>query len=119
MDVRNLDELLGRFSEQWKPKKIAAVNNYDVKLVKVQGEFVWHDHADTDELFLVLSGRLTIQLPDRDVELGPGELVVVPRGVRHCPKADSETAALLFEPNTVVNTGDAGGDLTATVETLD
>jgi mannose-6-phosphate isomerase-like protein (cupin superfamily) len=118
MDVRNLAELLGRFSEQWKPKKIATVNDYDVKLVKVQGEFVWHDHADTDELFLVLSGRLTIQLADRDVELGPGELFVVPRGVRHCPKAEVETAALLFEPNTVVNTGAAGGSLTAAVEEL-
>jgi mannose-6-phosphate isomerase-like protein (cupin superfamily) len=119
MEVRNLDELLGRFGEQWKPKKIAAVNDYDVKLVKLLGEFVWHDHADTDELFLVLSGRLTIQLRDRDVELGPGELFVVPRGVQHCPKADVETAALLFEPNTVVNTGSAGGELTAEVEVLD
>lgn len=87
--------------------------------MKVQGEFVWHDHADTDELFLVISGRLTIQLEDRDVELGPGELFVVPQGVRHCPKADVETAVLLLEPNTVVNTGDAGGPMTATVETLD
>jgi mannose-6-phosphate isomerase-like protein (cupin superfamily) len=119
MDVRNLDELLGRFTEHWHPKKIAALNDYDVKLVKVQGEFVWHDHADTDELFLVLSGRLTIQLPDRDVQLGPGELFVVPRGVKHCPKADAEAAVLLLEPNTVVNTGDAGGPMTATVETLE
>jgi mannose-6-phosphate isomerase-like protein (cupin superfamily) len=120
MSVRNLDELLGRFTEQWQPKKIAAVNDYDVKLVKLQGEFVWHEHADTDELFLVLSGRLTIQLEGRDdVELGPGELYVVPRGVRHCPKADVETAALLFEPNTVVNTGDAGGEMTAQVQVLD
>jgi mannose-6-phosphate isomerase-like protein (cupin superfamily) len=119
MDVRNLDELLTRFSEQWKPKKIAAVNDYDVKLVKLQGEFVWHEHTDTDELFLVLSGRLTIQLPEREVELGPGELFVVPRGVRHCPKAESETAVLLLEPNTVVNTGDAGGEMTAEVEALD
>lgn len=118
MQVRNLEELLGRVTEQWKPKKIAGVNDYDVKLVKVQGEFVWHDHADTDELFLVLSGRLTIQLPDRAVEVGPGELFVVPRGVKHCPKADVETAALLFEPNSVVNTGDAGGELTAAVEDL-
>lgn len=119
MEARNLEQLLGRFDEHWKPKKIAAVNDYDIKLVKVQGDFVWHDHADTDELFLVLSGRLTIQLRDGEVVLGPGELFVVPRGVEHCPRADEETAALLFEPHTVVNTGDAGGPLTTTVETLD
>ena len=119
MDARNLEHLLGRIDAQWKPKKIATVNDYDIKLVKVQGEFVWHDHADTDELFLVISGHMTIQLRDRDVELGPGELFVVPRGVEHCPKADEEAAALLFEPNTVVNTGDAGGPLTTAVEVLD
>jgi mannose-6-phosphate isomerase-like protein (cupin superfamily) len=119
MDARNLEQLLSRFDEQWKPKKIAALNDYDIKIVKLQGEFVWHDHADTDELFLVLSGRLTIQLRDRDVVLGPGELFVVPRGVEHCPRADGEVSALLIEPNTVVNTGNVGGPLTAVVETLD
>jgi mannose-6-phosphate isomerase-like protein (cupin superfamily) len=84
----------------------------------VQGEFVWHEHADTDELFLVLSGRLTIQLRDGDVVLGPGELFVVPKGVQHCPRADEETAILLLEPAGVVNTGEAGGPMTATVEEL-
>jgi mannose-6-phosphate isomerase-like protein (cupin superfamily) len=118
MEPVNLDAMLARFSEHWSPKKIAQVNDYDVRIVKLQGEFTWHRHADTDEFFLVLDGRLTIQIPDRDVVLGPGELFVVPRGVEHCPRADTETSVLLFEPSTVINTGDAGGDLTADVEDL-
>ena len=73
--------------------------------MKLRGEFTWHRHADTDEFFLVLGGRLAIQMPDRDVVLGPRELFVVPRGVEHCPRADAETAVLLFEPGTVINTG--------------
>ena len=89
-----------------------------MKLVKVKGEFVRHTHEDTDELFLVVDGQLTIQLRDRDVGLGPGRLFVVPRGVEHCPRADNEVKALLLEPTGVVNTGDAGGDLTAVVEAI-
>jgi len=89
------------------------------RLVKVKGEFVWHSHQDTDELFIVISGRLTIQLRDGEVVLEPGELYVVPRGVEHCPLADEETAVLLMEPSGVLNTGDAGGPLTKAVETLD
>lgn len=118
MDALNLQQLLGRFEEHWSPKSIATLNDYEVKLVKVAGEFVWHSHDDTDELFLVISGELTIQLRDRDVVLGVGEMFVVPRGVEHCPRAEVETAALLLEPRGVVNTGDAGGHLTATVEAL-
>ncbi|MDP9091787.1 MAG: cupin domain-containing protein [Actinomycetota bacterium] len=118
MDVRNLDELLGRFSEQWSPKKIAELNDYEIKLVKIRGEFVWHEHPDTDELFLVLRGTLTIQLEDRDVVLSSGELFVVPKGVPHCPKADEEVSAMLIEPRGVVNTGDAGGSMTAVVQSL-
>jgi mannose-6-phosphate isomerase-like protein (cupin superfamily) len=118
MDAVNLDVMLARFAEHWSPKKIAQVNDYDVRIVKIQGEFTWHRHADTDELFLVLGGQLTIQLPDRTVVLGPLELFVVPRGVEHCPQADTETAVLLFEPSAVINTGDAGGELTAQVEEL-
>ena len=95
---------------------IARLNDYEIKAVRVQGEFVWHQHDDTDELFLVIDGRLTIQLRDRDVHLGPGELFVVPRGVEHCPRADEEVRALLLEPLGVVNTGDAGGKLTATYD---
>jgi mannose-6-phosphate isomerase-like protein (cupin superfamily) len=119
MDARNLADLLGRFDDLWSPKKIAELNDYDVKLVKVLGDFVWHSHADTDELFLVLDGVLTVRLRDRDVTLRAGELFVVPRGVEHCPHADEPTSVLLLEPRGVVNTGDAGGDLTATVQTLD
>jgi mannose-6-phosphate isomerase-like protein (cupin superfamily) len=118
MDAVNLDAMLGRFNEHWSPKRVAQLNDYDVRIVKVQGEFTWHSHADTDELFLVLDGELTIQLRDRDVVLGPRELFVVPRGTEHCPRADTETALLLLEPQTVINTGDAGGSLTAAVETL-
>jgi mannose-6-phosphate isomerase-like protein (cupin superfamily) len=114
--------MLARFTEQWSPKRIARINDYDVRIVKVQGEFTWHRHSDTDEFFLVLGGQLTIQLRDgdrdRDVVLAPGELFVVPRGVEHCPRADVETAVLLLEPGQVVNTGDAGGDLTAEPEDL-
>ncbi len=118
MDARNLQTLLGRIDAHWSPHAVARLNDYEVKLVKVLGSFVWHTHEDTDELFLVLDGRLTIQLRDRDVELGPGELFVVPRGTEHCPRADVETSVLLVEPEGVVNTGDAGGPLTAAVRTL-
>lgn len=118
MDVVNLASSLARFSDHWAPRKIAEINDYDVKIVKVRGDFTWHRHAETDELFLVIDGQLTIQLRDRDVTLAPGELFVVPRGVEHCPRADAETAVLLLEPRGVVNTGDAGGDLTAQVQDL-
>lgn len=114
----NLAERFSQFSELWSPKRIAAVNDYDVKIVKVKGEFVWHTHEDTDELFLVVAGRLTIQLRDGDVELGPGEMYVVPQGVEHCPVADEETSILLLEPAGTVNTGDAGGPLTKAAEDL-
>jgi mannose-6-phosphate isomerase-like protein (cupin superfamily) len=118
MEAVNVNQMLTRFSEHWSPKKIAQVNNYDVRIVKLQGEFTWHRHADTDEFFLVLDGQLTIQMRDRDVVLGRGELFVVPRGIEHCPRADTETSVLLFEPGTVINTGDAGGELTAEIEEL-
>ena len=109
----NLAEKLAAFDDRFSPKTVAYMNDYKVQLAKVEGEFVWHTHPETDDLFLVLDGRLTIQLRDRDVELGPGELFVVPRGVEHRPKADEETHVLLIEPRETVNTGDAGGDLTA------
>jgi len=114
----NLASMFGKFSEHWAPKKIAEINDYDVKIVKLQGEFTWHRHPDTDEFFLVIDGQLTIQRPDGDVLVSPGELYVVPAGVEHCPRADSETCMLLIEPRGVVNTGDAGGDLTAELEDL-
>ena len=106
------------FAEHWSPKKIAQINDYDVRIVKLRGDFTWHKHDDTDELFLVLCGQLTIQMRDRDVVVGPGELFVVPRGAEHCPRADTETAVLLQERSSVINTGDAGGEFTAEVETL-
>ena len=109
----DLGRKLSLFTELWSPKVIARVNDYDVKVVKVIGEFVWHRHEDTDELFLVLRGRLRIQMREGDVEVGPGQMYVVPKGVEHCPVAEEETHALLLEPRGVVNTGDAGGALTA------
>ena len=88
------------------------LNDYKVLVVKVQGEFVWHKHDETDDFFMVVKGHLTIQLRDRNVELDEGELFVVPRGVGHCPRADEEAWVLLIEPRDTVNTGDAGGPLT-------
>ncbi|HEX8092891.1 cupin domain-containing protein [Jatrophihabitans sp.] len=109
----DLDEKLSAFTEHWAPKVVARLNDYEIKVVKLEGEFVWHSHEDTDELFLVLDGTLVIQLRDGDVTLRPGQLVVVPRGVEHCPIADGEVRAVLIEPAGVVNTGEAGGPLTA------
>jgi mannose-6-phosphate isomerase-like protein (cupin superfamily) len=112
----DLAEKLSSFSEHWSPKVVARLNDYEIKVVKVQGEFVWHTHEDTDELFLVVDGELTIQLRDGDVILRPGQMFVVPRGVEHCPTAEGEVHAVLIEPVGVVNTGSAGGDLTATYD---
>ncbi|MEU6854515.1 cupin domain-containing protein [Actinacidiphila alni] len=115
----NIADKLAQFSDLWSQRTIAALNDYEVKVAKVHGEFVWHEHEDTDELFLVVSGRLTIQLRDGDVVLGPGEIYVVPKGVEHCPKADEETAILLLEPKGTLNTGSAGGPLTLAAVPLD
>src|SRR3954447_7256217 len=108
----NLAEKLALLAAPFQPGIVGTLNDYKLLVVKVNGEFVWHKHDDTDDFFLVLSGRLTIQLRDRDVVLGPGELFVVPRGVEHCPRAEEETHVLLIEPRDTVNTGDAGGDRT-------
>lgn len=116
--VRNLHEALAAITEQWQPHRLTSVNDYDVKVVKLQGEFVWHSHPDTDELFLVVSGQLTIQLRDRDVVLNPNDVFVVPRGVEHCPKATEEAQVVLFEPMGTTNTGDAGGDMTTELREL-
>jgi mannose-6-phosphate isomerase-like protein (cupin superfamily) len=113
----DLTDKLSRFSEHWSPKVVARLNDYEVKVVKLEGEFVWHSHDDTDELFVVLDGRLTIRLRDGEVRLGPGQLYVVPRGVEHCPVADGEVSAVLIEPEGVVNTGEVGGELTAAHDT--
>jgi mannose-6-phosphate isomerase-like protein (cupin superfamily) len=112
-DKINLADKLAAFDEHWKPRIVTMINDYKVIVCKVQGEFVWHKHDETDDFFLVLHGHLTIQLRDRNVELDEGELFVVPRGVEHCPRADAEAWVLLIEPEQTVNTGDAGGPLTA------
>ena len=117
MDTKvNLASKLAGVDEHFSPKIVAGFNDYKVEVVKAKGEFVWHTHPDTDDLFLVLAGRLTIQLRDRAIDLGPGELFVVPRGVEHCPRADEEAHLLLIEPTGTPNTGDAGGARTATEE---
>jgi mannose-6-phosphate isomerase-like protein (cupin superfamily) len=112
-DKVSLSGALATFDEPFQPRIVGALNDYKLMVVKAKGEFAWHAHPDTDDFFLVVAGRLTIQLRDRDVELGPGELFVVQRGVEHCPRADEEAHVLLIEPRGTVNTGDAGGKLTA------
>ena len=112
-DRIDLASKLALLDRPYSPGIVGYLNDYKLVVVKVKGEFVWHKHDDTDDFFLVLDGRLTIQLRDRDVELEAGQLFVVPRGVEHCPKADEEAHVLLIEPRGTVNTGDAGGALTA------
>jgi mannose-6-phosphate isomerase-like protein (cupin superfamily) len=109
MEVVNLEDKFGKFAEHWSPKILAQLNDYHIKAVKLQGEFVWHKHDETDELFLVTKGSLVIRLRDREVILGPGELLVVPKGVEHMPVAEEECEVLLIEPAGTPNTGDAGG----------
>jgi len=105
-DKVNLTEKLALFSDHWSPRTIAAFNGHDIMVVKVQGEFVWHKHDETDDFFLVLDGRLTIRLRDRDVVLGPGELFVVPRGIEHQTFAEEEAHLLLIEPTGTPSTGE-------------
>jgi mannose-6-phosphate isomerase-like protein (cupin superfamily) len=114
----NLYDKLARFDAHWSPKIVADMNDYHVKVVKVQGEFIWHTHDETDELFLVLEGRLTIKQRDGDVTLEQGELYVVPRGVEHMPIAEEECHILLLEPAGTINTGDTGGERTAQDERI-
>jgi len=116
--VVNLAEKFALIGEHWSPKTVATVNDYDVRLVTVLGEFTRHTHPDTDEFFLVISGELTIRMDAGDVTLRPGEVYVVPAGVAHQPVAEAETRIVLFEPSGVVNTGDAGGALTARREEI-
>lgn len=110
---RDLGTILAGLDQHWSPRTVAVVNDYDVRVVKVLGEFTRHSHPETDEFFLVLSGSLTIEMDDGEVRLNPGDTYVVPRGRRHQPRADTETHLLLFEPSSTVNTGDAPGSLTA------
>lgn len=108
-----LTDKLAKLTEPWSPRVVAELNDYQFKIAKLEGEFVWHRHPDTDEAFLVLEGRLAIELRDGRVELGPGDLYVVPKDVEHRPVAAAGCAVLLVEPRGVVNTGDAGGERTA------
>ena len=109
----NLQEKLGLFEEHWMPKVVAEMNDYQFKLVKIQGDFVWHDHPETDETFIVLEGNLRIDFRDGAVQLGPGEMYVVPKGVEHKPYAEGEVKAMLIEPRGILNTGHEGGERTA------
>lgn len=117
MEKVNLEQKFGLFSDHWSPKVIGALNTFAVKIVKVQGEFVWHHHDEEDELFLVVKGRLLIQVKEdgggqRDIWLDEGEMVIIPHGIEHRPSAEVETQVLLLEPNTVLNTGNVENERT-------
>lgn len=112
----NISEKLGLFTEHWSPKVIAEMNDYQFKLVKVEGDFVWHDHPDTDETFIVLEGQLRIDFRDGAVSLKQGEMYVIPKGVEHKPYAENEVKLMIIEPRGIVNTGDAGGGKTVPLD---
>ena len=109
----NIREKLGAFSELWSPRIVAEMNDYQFKLAKIHGEFVWHYHADTDEVFIVIDGQMNLEFRDRSIPLSAGEMCVVPRGVEHRPVAGEVCSIMLVEPRGVINTGNAGGPLTA------
>ena len=113
MEKINLKEKLSMFSDHWSPKIITEMNDYQIKLVKIKGDFVWHNHEDTDELFIVIEGKMKIEFKDKIVELSEGEMYVVPKGVEHKPCAETECKVMLVEPRDVVNTGNTDGELTA------
>lgn len=117
MQKINIAEKLALFSDHWNPRIVGELNGQHVKLVKFQGEFVWHKHDDEDEMFYVLDGQFNMEFRDKTVELKTGEFLIVPRGVEHRPVAAQEVAVMLFEPNTTLNTGDTKGELTR--ETLE
>jgi len=117
MQKINIAEKLALFSDHWNPRIVGELNGQHVKLVKFQGEFVWHKHDDEDELFYVLDGTFNMEFRDKTVALKAGEFLIVPRGVEHRPVAAQEVAVMLFEPNTTLNTGDTKGELTR--ETLE
>ncbi len=112
IDVVNLTEKFSLVTDQWDPKIIAQLNDYQLKIAKIQGEFIWHSHPETDEVFLVVDGDLTIHLREGHLTLKPGELCVIPKGVEHKPAAAQECQILMVEPAGTVNTGDAGGEMT-------
>ena len=109
----NFQQKLSLFTEQWQPKVVAEMNDYQFKIVRLQGDFIWHDHKDTDETFIILEGKLRIDFRDGAVDLSTGEMFVVPKGVEHKPFAEEEVKLLLIEPRGVLNTGHEGSDRTA------
>lgn len=109
----NFQQKLGLFAEQWSPKVVAEMNDYQFKVVKLLGDFIWHDHKDTDETFIVLEGELRLDFRDGAVHVASGEMFVLPKGVEHKPYAEHEVKLLIIEPRGVVNTGDKGGERTA------
>lgn len=109
----NFSQKIAKITDLWQPRVIAEMNDYQFKVVRIEGDFVWHDHPETDETFIVLSGQLRIDFRDGAVSISPGEMFVVPKGIEHKPFADKEVHLLLIEPRGVLNTGHAGGDRTA------
>ncbi|BCS88232.1 cupin domain-containing protein [Pseudodesulfovibrio sediminis] len=108
----NLADKFALFSEQWSPKLIGRVNDTDIKIVKIEGEFLWHSHQNEDEMFFVINGKMRMQFRDREVEVNPGECIIVPRGVEHMPVAETETQIMVIEPAGTVNTGGEASDRT-------
>ena len=108
----NISEKLKKFTDYWSPRVVAEMNDYQFKLAKISGEFIWHHHESTDEVFFVIEGSMSIEFRDRIVELSQGEMYVVPKGVEHKPCAEKECKILVIEPRGVINTGDSGGELT-------
>lgn len=115
-DKINLADKFSKFTKHWSPRIIAEMNDYQFKIAKIKGEFVWHDHKDTDETFIVIEGSMSIKFRNGEVKITRGEMCVVPKGVEHKPCADDECKILVIEPRGVVNTGDAGGELTINEE---
>ena len=109
----NFQDKFAKFSEHWTPKVIAEMNDYQFKLVKIQGEFIWHNHEDTDETFIVIEGEMKIEFENETLELNEGDMFVVPKGVEHKPWAENECKVMIIEPRGVLNTGNSKGDLTA------
>jgi len=111
MQVVNIQDKFGKFDDHWNPRIVASLNGQDVKLARLKGEFVWHSHANEDELFYVVEGELVIEFRDKNRVLGPGEMLVIPKGVEHRPVAKEEVLVMLFEPASTVNTGQTDSNL--------
>ena len=112
-EFNNISEKFTKFSEHWSPRVVAEMNDYQFKLARIKGEFIWHDHKETDEVFIVIEGTMSIEFRDGKVDLSEGEMFVVPKGVEHKPFAENECKIMFVEPRGITNTGDSGGELTA------